>query len=79
VCISVNDEVVHGILEERTLRPGKPDWTAEKDGYHTDSAVTVQVSPASDQASSELVHCAERAFRQGLTAARAGNAVREIG
>src|SRR5215475_2910099 len=49
VCISVNDEVVHGIPGERVLRAGdllKLDLTAEKDGYHTDSAVTVQVPPA---------------------------------
>jgi len=40
VCISVNDEVVHGIPGDRVIRPGdlvKLDLTAEKDGYHTDS------------------------------------------
>ena len=81
VCISVNDEVVHGIPGDRVLRPGdlvKLDLTAEKDGYHTDSAVTVQVSPGSRTAG-DLAHCAERAFRQSLAAARAGNSVREIG
>src|ERR1700719_2113981 len=44
VCISVNDEVVHGIPGPRTLQPGdlvKLDLTAVKDGYHTDSAVTI--------------------------------------
>ncbi len=81
VCISVNDEVVHGIPGGRVLRPGdlvKLDLTAEKDGYHTDSAITVQVAPASTMAI-ELSRCAERAFRQALASARAGNAVREIG
>jgi methionyl aminopeptidase len=81
VCISVNDEVVHGIPSERVLRPGdlvKLDLTAEKDGYHTDSAMTVQVPPVT-LAATELSHCAERAFRQSLGAARAGNSVREIG
>jgi len=81
VCISVNDEVVHGIPGDRVLQPGdlvKLDLTAEKDGYHTDSALTVQVSPTT-QAAGDLTHCAERAFRQSLTAARAGNSVREIG
>lgn len=46
VCISVNDEVVHGIPGARVIQPGdlvKLDLTAEKDGYHTDSALTVQV------------------------------------
>jgi methionyl aminopeptidase len=81
VCISVNDEVVHGIPGDRALRPGdlvKLDLTAEKDGYHTDSAMTVQVLPSARPAG-ELAHCAERAFRQSLAAARAGNSVREIG
>lgn len=81
VCISVNDEVVHGIPGDRVLQPGdlvKLDLTAEKDGYHTDSAVTVQVAPTASLAS-HLTRCAERAFRQSLSAARPGNAVREIG
>lgn len=81
VCISVNDEVVHGIPGRRVLRPGdlvKLDLTAEKDGYHTDSAVTVQLPPVSSVAT-RLSHCAERAFRQSLSVARAGNSVREIG
>ena len=81
VCISVNDEVVHGIPGDRIIRPGdlvKLDLTAEKDGYHTDSAVSIQVPPVG-VASTRLARCAERAFNKGLAAARAGNRVREIG
>src|SRR5271163_1666185 len=62
VCISVNDEVVHGIPGPRTIQPGdlvKLDLTAVKDGYHTDSAVSIQVPPAQEK-SPELAHCAER-------------------
>lgn len=81
VCISVNDEVVHGIPGGRVLQPRdlvKLDLTAEKDGYHTDSAMTLQVPPISTPASN-LARCAERAFRKSLAAARVGNSVREIG
>jgi len=81
VCISVNDEVVHGIPGERVLQPGdlvKLDLTAEKGGYHTDSALSVEVQPAKSQAR-ELGHCAERAFRQALDAARPGNRTKDIG
>jgi methionyl aminopeptidase len=81
VCISVNDEVVHGIPGDRIIRPGdlvKLDLTAEKDGYHTDSAASIQVPPVA-VASTRLARCAERAFNKGLAAARAGNRVREIG
>jgi len=81
VCISLNDEVVHGIPGPRTIQPGdlvKLDLTAVKDGYHTDSAVTIQVPPTQEK-SRELAHCAERAFRQALAAARPGNRTKEIG
>ncbi|MGH9675532.1 MAG: type I methionyl aminopeptidase [Candidatus Acidiferrum sp.] len=83
VCISVNEEVVHGIPGDRVIEPGdlvKLDLTAEKDGYHTDSAVSVEVpSATADTKARKLAHCAERAFRQALGAARAGNRTREIG
>jgi methionyl aminopeptidase len=81
VCISVNDEVVHGIPGDRVIQPGdlvKLDLTAEKNGFHTDSAVSIEVPPAKPKAR-ELVHCAERAFRQALGVARAGNRTRDIG
>src|SRR5437016_4179207 len=81
VCISVNDEVVHGIPGDRVIQPGdlvKLDLSAEKDGYHTDSAVSIEVAPGNGNAR-ELARCAERAFRQALGAARAGNRTKDIG
>jgi methionyl aminopeptidase len=81
VCISVNDEVVHGIPGNRVIQPGdlvKLDLTAEKDGYHTDSALTIEVPPCSGQAHN-LAHCAEKAFRQALQAAHLGNRTKDIG
>src|SRR6266849_5483099 len=83
VCISVNDEVLHGIPGDRVIQPGdlvKLDLTAEKDGYHTDSAVSIEVPSAKpNKKVRELAHCAERAFRQALGAARAGNRTKDIG
>jgi methionyl aminopeptidase len=81
VCISVNDEVVHGIPGERVIQPGdlvKLDLTAEKDGFHADAAVSVNVPPARDTGQ-KLARCAERAFRKALRVARAGHRVNEIG
>ncbi len=81
LCISVNDEAIHGIPGSRAVQPGdlvKLDLVAEKDGFHADAAITVGVAPHSETGR-ELTHCAERAFRQGLGAARAGNRVYEIG
>lgn len=81
VCISVNDEAMHGVPGGRVLHPGdlvKLDLVAEKEGFFADAAVTVQVPPASADARG-LTSCAERAFRHALTVARPGNRVREIG
>ena len=81
VCISVNDEAMHGIPGERTIQPGdlvKLDLVAEKDGFYADAAVTVNGPPGSDGGRA-LARCAERAFERGLAAAHAGNRVYEIG
>lgn len=51
LCISVNDEVVHGIPGERTLRDGDVvslDCGAVVDGWHGDSALTFVVGAGSD-------------------------------
>jgi len=80
-CISVNDEVVHGIPRDRALQPGdllKLDVTGCKDGYHADAAISVAVPPA-PELSTRLVNCAEKAFRAGLGVAREGNRTRDIG
>ncbi len=80
-CISVNDEVVHGIPGSRALLPGdivKLDVTAQKDGYVADACVSVAVPPASDE-TRRLIACAERAFRKAMKVARAGKRLNEIG
>lgn len=80
-CISVNDEVVHGIPRDRKLAPGdlvKLDVTAEKDGFHADAAVSVTVPPADEQ-SLRLIQCAKQAFRAGAAAARAGAYTKDVG
>src|ERR1700694_1877292 len=80
-CISVNDEVVHGIPGDRVIQPSdlvKLDLTAEKDGYHTDSAMSIEVASGKGKAR-QLGHCAQRAFRQALGMARAENRTKDIG
>lgn len=81
ICISVNDEAVHGIPGDRILAPGdlvKLDTTAEKDGYMADAAITVAVTPSREPAR-RLAACAQAAFFQAMKAARAGNRVNDIG
>jgi methionyl aminopeptidase len=80
-CISVNDEVVHGVPGDRRLEKGDMvtlDVTAELDGYVADAAITVIVPPAPALALA-LQACAEAAFWKGFTAARAGVALHAIG
>jgi len=80
-CISVNDEVVHGIPGSRVIEPGdvvKLDVTAEKDGFMADAAVTVPVAPASPTAA-RLAACVRSAFARAFRVARAGVPIRRIG
>jgi methionyl aminopeptidase len=81
VCISVNEEAVHGVPGNRVLLSGdlvKLDLVAEKDGFVTDAAVTVRVGEVSPTAEA-LIRCVESAFWQGAKAARAGNRAYDIG
>lgn len=81
ICISVNEEIVHGIPSSRTLRAGdlvKLDVTAVKNGYMADAAITVAVEPVSEE-QRDLMLCAQEALRKALQVARAGNRVYHIG
>ena len=80
-CISVNDEVVHGIPGGRRLEPGdvvKLDVTAEKDGLMADAARTVLVEPRSPRTAA-LAACVREAFRRALAVVRPGHPIRWIG
>lgn len=81
ICISVNEEAVHGIPGERETQPGdlvKLDVTFEKNGYMADAAITVPIEPVSDEAR-RLALCAERAFQQAMRVAKADHRINEIG
>jgi methionyl aminopeptidase len=81
LCISINDEAIHGIPGSRAVDSGdlvKLDLVAEKDGFYADAAVTVMVGAVSERAAA-LVRCAESSFRLAAKTARAGNRVSDIG
>jgi len=74
LCVSVNDEIVHGIPGERELNSGdivSLDFGAVVDGFHGDGAVTVGVGKISPKAQ-ELVAVTEAALMVGIKAARNG-------
>jgi methionyl aminopeptidase len=81
ICISVDDEAVHGVPGPRRLRAGqlvKVDVTAELDGFYADAAITVPVGPVAPRAA-RLAAAAQAALRRGLQAARAGAPANAIG
>jgi len=82
VCISINEEIVHGIPSpKRVLRDGdivSLDFGVKLDGYYTDAAITVGVGEISavDQ---RLLAVTQEALAAGVAAARVGNHVGDIG
>ncbi len=80
-CISVNDEVVHGVPSKRVLRAGdlvKLDVTVEKEGLMADTCATVPVGAVSASAAA-LAEAAERAFHAALRAVRPGRRACDVG
>ena len=81
-CISVNDQVIHGIPSDRViLREGdivKIDVGARFRGYNGDSARTYPVGKVSDEAL-RLISVTERSFYEAMKFAKAGNRVGDIG
>ena len=79
-CISVNEEVVHGIPGSRLLRDGdlvSVDIGVRKDGFCGDSARTYGVSEISPQAQG-VVDCCMAALAAGIEAARPGHLLSEL-
>jgi methionyl aminopeptidase len=80
LCISVNDEAVHGIPVDRAIRSGdvvKLDATPVLDGYVADTAVTVVVE--GDDTAQRLRDAAERALERAIRRTRAGRKARDVG
>jgi len=74
VCVSVNDEIVHGIPDYRVLQEGdivSIDLGATYKGFVGDSALTVGVGQL-DAEGERLLRVTERALHKGIAAARAG-------
>jgi methionyl aminopeptidase len=80
-CISVNDEVVHGVPGPRRLADGdlvKLDVTARLDGYIADAAITVPVGAVTAEHRA-LCEAAQAAFVQALPFVRPGQRVADVG
>ncbi len=80
VCISVNDEVIHGIPGKRKLCDGdivSIDVGACIDGYHGDAARTFAVGKISPEAN-KLIEITEKSFFAGIEYAIPGNRLGDI-
>src|SRR3989339_1041422 len=81
LCVSVNDEIVHGIGGDRVLKEGDIigiDTGIKHKGLFTDSAMTVPVGEV-DDAAQKLMDVTKGALAQGIEAARAGKTTGDIG
>ncbi|MBQ7291856.1 MAG: type I methionyl aminopeptidase [Clostridia bacterium] len=81
-CISLNDEIIHGIpRKDRFLAEGdivKIDVGAYYKGFHGDSAKTFGVGNISEEAK-RLIDSTKEAFHRGAAKAVAGNRIGDIG
>lgn len=80
VCISVNDELIHGIPGKRVLKDGDVvsiDVGATKDGYVGDCAATYIVGDGDEEAK-RLVAVTRQSFFEGIKYAREGCRISDI-
>ena len=80
LCVSVNDEIVHGIPGERVLHEGdivSLDAGVKFNGFHTDAAITVGVGELSQEAK-ELISITEGSLKAGIAQAVSGAHVGDI-
>lgn len=81
LCVSVNDEIVHGIPGSRALADGdivSLDFGVSVDGYHGDSAVTVPVGEISDEAG-RLLEVTSRSLDDAMEVMKPGVRLSDLG
>jgi methionyl aminopeptidase len=80
LCISINEEVVHGIPSQRRLKEGdivSLDVGTKMNGYFGDGAITLPVGEV-DRAAERLLQVAERALYIGIENTKVGNRLFDI-
>ena len=80
VCVSVNDEVIHGIPGKRVLKEGdivSVDVGAYIGGFHGDCAATYACGKISDEAQ-KLIDVTRQSFYEGIKFAREGNRLSDV-
>jgi len=80
LCVSVNEEVVHGLPGKRKLQEGDIvglDLGAIVDGYYGDGAITIPVGEITEEAR-RLMAVTEQCLKQAISKARLGNHLSDI-
>jgi len=80
LCVSINEEIVHGIPSERKLKEGdlvSLDFGVIYQGFYGDAAITIPVGTVSDEAK-KLIEVAEKSFFSGLEKLRVGNRLSDV-
>lgn len=80
LCISIDDEVVHGIPNGRTIEEGQVvsiDVGVKKNGYFGDGARTFAVGRTSDE-KARLLKVTEESLYKGIEKARAGGHLHDV-
>ena len=81
ICVSINDEIVHGIPGDRMIMPGdivSVDCGAIIDGWHGDAAFSVIVEPI-DEVRQKMLDVCEESMWQGIAAGAQGKKLSDIG
>jgi methionyl aminopeptidase len=81
ICISVDEQVVHGVPGKRVLEPGELvslDVAAEVGGYHADGAITVPVGSVDGQRR-KLIGATRAALAVGIREAQPGATLADVG
>ncbi len=80
LCVSINDEIIHGLPSDRVIAPGdvvSVDFGLALNGYVSDSAFTKIVGSSSDKVKS-LVHATRSCLIEGIKKAHVGNRLNDI-
>jgi methionyl aminopeptidase len=80
ICVSVNEEVVHGIPGSRRIAAGdlvSLDFGVKYDGYYGDAAITVAVGEIDPKARA-LMETTEKSLYAGINQVKAGNHLSDI-
>ena len=81
ICVSINDEIVHGIPGDRMIMPGdivSVDCGAIIDGWHGDAAFSMIVDPV-DEARQKMLDVCEESMWHGIAAGAQGKKLSDIG